>query len=188
MKGVWQALPARDEDKNTLAVIEASALSRCKFKFEPDYGVFRLHNVLPTGTTFPYAFGFVPSTLGEDGDPLDILVLTDEPPPVSTVIPCRLVAVLKAVQRENGDTISNDRLLGVAASSERYADCRARSDVDEKILQRISEFFEFYHGLQAKDFEALGWKGHNAAEKTLESGIRAFRKNGSPASSHKAAK
>lgn len=179
MKSAWEALPARDKDKHVLAVIEASALSRCKFKFEPDYGVFCLHNILPTGTTFPYAFGFVPSTVAEDGDPLDIVVLTDEPPPVSTVVPCRLVAILKATQKEDGETISNDRLLAVSVSSERYAACRVRTDVEEKVLQRIAEFFAFYHQEQGKKFEPLGWKGHTAAEKALEAGIKSFRKKNS---------
>ena len=78
-------LPA-SVDGNWLAVIEASANSRCKFKFEPALGAFVLESLLPTGTSFPYAFGFVPCTLGDDGDPLDVVVLTDEVPPVDTVI------------------------------------------------------------------------------------------------------
>ena len=168
-------LPA-SVDGNYLAVIEASASSRSKFKFEKQLGAFVLHGVLPTGTSFPYAFGFVPSTLGEDGDPFDIVVLTDEAPPVGTVLPCRIVAVLRAEQIEGGKHVRNDRLLGVAASSERFRQCHARKDVDAKILERIANFFEFYHAEQGKRFRTIGWKGRRIAIKNLERGCAAARK------------
>lgn len=168
-------LPA-SVDGNYLAVIEASASSRSKFKFEPQLGTFVLHGVLPTGTSFPYAFGFVPSTLGEDGDPLDIVVLADEAPPVGTVIPCRIIAVLRAEQIEDGKRIRNDRLLGIAVSSERFRRCHARKDVDAKILERIANFFEFYHAEQGKRFKTIGWKGRKAAIANLEHGCAAARK------------
>jgi inorganic pyrophosphatase len=165
-------------DGNYLAVIEASASSRSKFKFETNLDAFVLHGVLPTGTSFPYAFGFVPSTLGEDGDPLDIVVLTDEPPPVGTVVPCRIVAVLQAEQKEDGKRERNDRLLGVAVASERFRRCDGRKDVDAKILERIGRFFEFYHAEQGKKFEAIGWKGRKTALAALRRGCSAFAKRG----------
>jgi len=170
MKSAWDALPTKDEDDNVLAVIEASADSRCKFKFEPKYGVFLLHSLLPTGTAFPHAFGFVPATLGEDGDPLDIVVLADEPPPVATIVPCRIIAILEAEQTEQGKTIRNDRLLGVAAKSERYAQCVKRKDIDATVLDRIADFFRFYHREQGKQFEPRGWKSSRKAHEALEAG------------------
>ena len=135
-----------------------------------------LHSVLPTGTAFPYAFGFVPSTLGEDEDPLDIVVLTDEPPPVMTVVPCRLIAILEATQREEGEEIRNDRLLGVAVASERYAQCHHRKDIEETVLDRIAEFFAFYHREQGKKFEPLGWHGARKAAEVLDAGRKAARR------------
>lgn len=167
-------LPTRVGD-DYLAVIEASAASRCKFKFEPSLQAFSLHSLLPTGTSFPYAFGFVPSTLGEDGDPLDIVVLTDEAPPVATVIPCRIVAVLQAEQIENEERMRNDRLLGVATASERFSNCRARKDIEKTILDRIANFFEFYHAEQGKQFKPIGWKGRKTALAGIDKGRKAFR-------------
>jgi inorganic pyrophosphatase len=168
-------LPTCDDDGNHLAVIEASAESRSKFKFEPEYGAFVLHGVLPTGTSFPYAFGFIPSTLGEDGDPLDIIVLSDEPPPVGTIVPARVIAILEAEQREKGEKrIRNDRLLAVAAKSERYSRWRKRNDVETSILDRIASFFEFYHAEQGKEFKPLGWKSARTARELIEEGRRRF--------------
>jgi len=176
MKSAWEQLPAIDEDGQVLAVIEAASGSRCKFKFEPSLGVFQLHSVLPTGTAFPHSFGFIPGTLGEDGDPIDVVVMTDEPPPVSTVVPCRLIAILEAEQDEDGKTIRNDRLLAVAVSSERYAQCRHRKDIQETVLRRIADFFAFYHREQGKTFTPKGWKGPKTAQHALDAGRRAARR------------
>jgi inorganic pyrophosphatase len=176
MKSAWEQLPAIDDDGNVLAVIEAASESRCKFKFEPSLGAFQLHSVLPAGTAFPHSFGFIPGTLGEDGDPLDVVVMTDEPPPVSTIVPCRVIAILEAEQDEKGKTIRNDRLLAVAVSSERYAQCRHRKDVQETVLQRIADFFAFYHREQGKTFAPKGWKGAKTALQMLDAGRRAARR------------
>src|SRR5438309_393001 len=113
-------LPVQDEHGNYLTVIEAAAGSRNKCKFEPQYGAMVLHSVLPLGCSFPYAFGFIPSTCADDGDPLDVLVLLDEPVQPGTVVPARLVGILEAEQSEDGKTVRNDRVLAVAAKSECY--------------------------------------------------------------------
>ena len=167
-------LPTRAGD-DYLAVIEASADSRCKFKYEPALRAFSLHSMLPTGTSFPYAFGFIPSTLGEDGDPLDIVVLTDEAPPVASVIPCRIVAILQAEQIEKDERVRNDRLLAVAVASERFRNCHARKDIEKTILDRIANFFEFYHAEQGKQFKPIGWKGRKVAHTSIDKGRKAFR-------------
>jgi inorganic pyrophosphatase len=173
MKSPWDELPPRDEKGRVLAVIEASSESRCKFKFEPKRGVFELEGMLPTGTAFPHSFGFIPATLGQDGDPIDIVAMTDEPPPVSTVVPCRLVAILAANQTEKGKTIRNDRLLAVAECSERYHQVQHKKDIEQTILDRIAQFFAFYHREKGKTFLPIGWKGKGIAERALRLGIQA---------------
>ncbi len=77
-------------------VIETSKGSRNKLKYNPEQGLFELSKVLPAGAVFPYDFGFIPSTLGDDGDPLDVLLLLDEPVPAGCKIPARLVGVIEA--------------------------------------------------------------------------------------------
>jgi hypothetical protein len=100
-----------------VAVVETPRASRNKFNYDPEIGAFRLKRVLPLGSTFPYDFGFIPSTRAEDGDPLDVLLLVDEPAPVGCVVHVRLLGVIEAEQRElDGRRVRNDRLIAAGAT------------------------------------------------------------------------
>src|SRR5262245_43048840 len=104
-------------------IVETPAGSRNKFKHDPGSGMFKLSKVLPEGMMFPYDFGFVPSTRGEDGDPVDVLVLTDEPTFPGCLLECRLVGVLEAEQEErNQKKKKNPRLIAVAKQSLLYSE------------------------------------------------------------------
>src|SRR5438067_4122518 len=95
-------------------VIETSKGSRNKLTYNPEEGLFELSKVLPRGMVFPFDFGFIPSTVGDDGDPLDVLVLMDEPVPAGCKIAARLLGVIEAEQGKNGKLERNDRLIAVA--------------------------------------------------------------------------
>src|SRR5438876_10334707 len=97
------------------------------------------------GMMFPYDFGFIPSTLGEDGDPLDILVLMDAPAHVGCLIEVRVIGVIKAEQIDRGKTKSNDRLLGVAVHSYDHEDLETINDVSKTLLDQLEEFFISYN-------------------------------------------
>src|SRR6266480_920007 len=86
------------------AIIETPKGSRNKFDYDPDSRLFMLGGLLPEGMIFPFDFGFIPSTLGEDGDPLDILVLMDAPAHVGCLIEVRIIGVITAEQTEDGKT------------------------------------------------------------------------------------
>src|SRR4051812_15075878 len=94
--------------------IETPRGSRNKFKYEPAKKVYSLSKILPEGMVFPYDFGFVPATKGDDGDPLDVLVLTDEPLFPGCVVECRLIGVIELTQEEAGKKERNDRLIAAA--------------------------------------------------------------------------
>src|SRR3954462_7523869 len=102
------------------AIIEAAKYSRNKFKYDPETNLFKLTGLLPEGMMFPFDFGFIPSTLGDDGDPLDIMVLMDAPAQVGCLIDVRIVGIIEAKQVEDGETQRNDRVLGVAQESYEY--------------------------------------------------------------------
>ena len=92
MPQLLSTLPSIDPDtSDTIAVIDTPKGSPNKYKYDEEWGVFRLNTVMPKGSFFPYDFGFVPSTLGEDGDPLDVLVFMDDPAPVGCVLTVRLM-------------------------------------------------------------------------------------------------
>src|SRR6476661_7674647 len=90
------------------AIIETPKGCRNKFDYDPDTHLFVLGGLLPEGMLFPFDFGFIPSTLGEDGDPLDIMVLMDAPAHVGCLIQVRIVGIINADQTEDGRTVSNN--------------------------------------------------------------------------------
>src|SRR5215208_1072043 len=103
-------------------IIETPRGSRNKFNYDGGLGLFKLGGVLPAGAVFPFDFGFIPSTLGGDGDPLDVLVLMDEPAFTGCLVPSNLLGVIEAEQTEDGKTTRNDRLIAVAAKSRDHAE------------------------------------------------------------------
>ena len=109
-------LPAVDPETGRLnVVIDTPKGCRNKYKFDERNGLWRLSKMLPQGMSFPCDFGFIPSTRGEDGDPIDVLVFMDEPAFLGAIVPAQLIGVLEAEQTEDGKTIRNDRLVAVVA-------------------------------------------------------------------------
>src|SRR5579872_149354 len=119
------------------AIIETPKGCRNKFDYDPESNLFRLAGLLPEGMMFPFDFGFIPSTLGEDGDPLDILVLMDAPAHVGCLIEVRIIGVISAEQIQDGKTESNDRLLGVAIHSYDHEGLESINDVSKTLLNQV---------------------------------------------------
>ena len=163
--------PFDPESRELNAVIETPKGSRNKFKFDEKRRLFVLSGVLPAGANFPYDFGFVPATLGEDGDPLDVLVLMDEPAFVGCLVSARLVGVITARQTERDGTVErNDRLIAVAANSHLHDGVRTLADLSDTLLDEIEHFFVSYNEARGKRFEPTGRKGPRAARRLVERG------------------
>jgi len=165
-------LPAFDPDSQELnAVIETPKGSRNKFNYDPKHGLFRLGGVLPAGASFPFDFGFVPATLGEDGDPLDVLVLMDEPAFAGCLVPARLIGVIEAEQTEASQTAQNDRLIAVAADSHTHREVRSLEQVSENLIKEIEHFFVSYNQVKGKKFKPLGRFGPDRAKQLVDEAI-----------------
>jgi len=158
------------------AVVETPRGSRNKYKYDEQLGLFKVHKLLPTGTVFPFDFGFLPCTKAPDGDPLDVLVLMDEPAAVGCVVPSRLVGVIEAKQRQDGKSSRNDRVIGVAVSSHLYGDVEMLRDLRPDVLDRIDSFFVVYNQLQGRTFKPLGRYGASRALKLIRAGEAEFRR------------
>lgn len=171
---------AKDDDDLLTVIIETPRDSRNKFKYDPDAGCFALSGVLPAGHSFPYDFGFVPSTLGDDGDPLDVLVLMDEPAFPGCLIPCRLIGVIEAEQTEKGKTNRNDRLIAVYANSRTHEGLRDLADLHPNLLHEIEHFFVSYNQARGKQFKPLSRQGPDRARKLVEKGIAAHARKHRP--------
>jgi inorganic pyrophosphatase len=151
-------------------VIETPQGCRNKFSYKEKQGQFRLTKVLPQGMVFPYDFGFVPGTHAEDGDPLDVLVLMEEPAFPGCVVESALIGVIEAEEEKDGEKYRNDRVLAVATSSELYAEVRDISDLNDSVVHQIEKFFVNYQRVAGVGYEVLGIKGREAA-------VRAVRKS-----------
>lgn len=175
------ALPREDDETDAItAVIETPKGSSNKYDYDAKIGAFRLAGVLPEGSAFPYDFGFIPSTLGEDGDPLDVLVFLDAPIPIGCVLAVRLIGVIEARQREKkGDWITNDRLLAVAIHAHAHAHVQSIDDLRPHLLDEIEAFFRNYNALHGKEFEPLGRGGPKRARRLIDEGAQGWeRKHG----------
>ena len=166
------ALPAVDPDSGRLnVVVDTPQGSRNKYKFDEQHGQWRLSKVLPQGMYFPYDFGFIPSTRGEDGDPLDVLLLADEPAFPGCVVPARLIGVLEAEQTEGGKTIRNDRLVAVVETPYNPAEYRSLEEASPQRLDEIEHFFVSYNKMEGRQFKPLARHGADRAWELLEQGI-----------------
>ena len=159
-------------------IIETPKGSRNKFDYDEETGLFKLGGVLPAGASFPFDFGFVPSTVGGDGDPLDVLVLMDEPAFTGCLVRVRLVGVVEAEQTErDGETMRNDRLIGVAAESRLLKGVRTLKGLGPALLDEIEHFFVSYNDFKGKRFKPLGRFGPKKATELVEEGSKEFAKS-----------
>jgi inorganic pyrophosphatase len=156
-------------------IVETPSGSRNKFKYEPHSDLFLLHKVLPAGSVFPQDFGFIPSTLGADGDPLDVLVLMDEPTFPGNLVRARLIGVIEAEQTEAGKTIRNDRLIAVASACQDYHNVQELDDLDKNLVAQIEHFFVSYNQVEGRKFKPIGRPNAKQAGKLVEEGRKKFR-------------
>lgn len=170
-------LDAFDPESGGLnVVIETSQGSRNKFKCDDAQGLFRLSAVLPTGAVFPFDFGFVPSTRGEDGDPLDVLVLMDEPAFVGCLVPARLIGAIEAEQTEAGKQERNDHLIAVAAASYNHRDVRSLDELNRNLVKEIEHCFVSYNAPRGREFRPIGRCGPDQAEQSVQQTTERFRR------------
>ena len=170
-------LPHRlDTRKGTCrAIIETPKGCRNKFDYDRKSKLFMLGGLLPEGMMFPFDFGFIPSTLGEDGDPLDVLVLMDAPAHVGCLIELRLIGVISADQIANGKKESNGRLLGVAIHSYDHEHLSTIGDVSKSLLSQLEEFFISYNKQRGKKFRITGTGEPRKGVKFLKEGIKRYK-------------
>jgi inorganic pyrophosphatase len=169
-------LPAIDPDSGRVnVVVDTPKGSRNKYKLDEQTGQWRLSKILPAGLSFPYDFGFIPSTEEEDGDPIDVLLLGYAATFAGCIVPARLIGVIEAEQTENGKTIRNDRLIAAIETPFNPLAYRSLADVGEQELMEIEQFFVSYNRTQRREFKPLGRKDAERAEALLEQALKTER-------------
>ncbi len=164
------------EAQELSVIVDTPKGSRNKFNYDEERGLFKLGGVLPAGAVFPFDFGFVPSTLGGDGDPLDVLLLMDEPAFVGCLVEARLIGVIEAEQTEDGETTRNDRLIAVATKSRTHHEVRSINSIARNLVDEIEHFFASYNEMKGKQFKPLGRFGPLRARKLVYEGSKLFRR------------
>ena len=170
-------LPLYDSENRLRVVVETPRGSTIKYAHEPDLGAFVVSKFLSVGLCFPADFGFFPSTVAEDGDPLDALIFHETATFPGLVMPVRAIGVLRVLQREPGKKIRNDRIIAVpaAAGGTRLTDAR---DLDKGLRQRFEWFFSATDELEEKTLKFLGWKGPQTALKLIKECAERYGRNG----------
>jgi inorganic pyrophosphatase len=161
-------LPPFDPKSDALhVVIDTPKGCRNKFAWDKKREAYLLKSVLPAGAVFPFDFGSIPGTIGEDGDPLDALVLMEEPAFVGCLVEARLLGVIKGEQTEDGETERNDRVIAVALKSKTHTELNALSDMDATLVDEIEHFFVSYNKIRGKKFKPIGREGPKRARRLV---------------------
>lgn len=163
-------LPMRNEEGAIHVVVESPRGSTVKLKYEPRLRAFTISRPLTRGLRYPFDWGFIPSTEGPDGDPLDALVYWDVATWPGVVLPCRILGVLQVDQKKKKGKgrERNDRLLMVPVSALRAEHLRSYQDLSKRERQELEHFFLTAVAFENKDARILGWKGPQVAERLLE--------------------
>ena len=131
-------------------VIETPRDSREKYTYNPAVRGFILKKVLPLGMVFPFDFGFIPDTKGEDGDPLDAMVISEFKTFPGCSIDCRLIGLLKAEQSKGKKMIRNDRYFFVPETSTLYKHIKTVSNLPPQLVKELLFFFVAYNKEEGK--------------------------------------
>lgn len=166
-----------DDKGNLRVVIETPKGSRTKYAYDPACDCFNVKTVMPQGMSFPFDFGFIPSTEGGDGDPLDVLILMDFSLIAGAVLTARPIGIIAAKEKKKGeDWERNDRIIAVATHARTHDGVRSLKDLNSHLVEEITAFFVEYNKLHGKKFKPLHDAGPHAAQKAIEQGRKRFRK------------
>ncbi|MCA9486324.1 inorganic diphosphatase [Candidatus Woesearchaeota archaeon] len=163
MANLWHDVDRKKADEFNV-IIENPTGSRVKYEVDKETGLICFDRVLYSPMHYPCDYGFIPQTLWEDGDPIDVLVMTHEPLVPSCLIKCRPLGVLDMIDGGEGDA----KVLAVPVKDPRFENLKELSDVEPHILKEIKHFFTVYKDLENKKVEIGEWRDKAEAVKDIE--------------------
>ncbi len=163
------------ESKCLNVIVETPKGSRLKYAYDQKSGFLIVTKALPEGMVFPFNFGFIPKTLGDDGDPLDVLILNEEPVIAGCLLRVRPIAIVEARQTEKGEAVRNDRIIGQALSKETPLELQTL-ELKKETVSQIEFFFKAYNQLYGKKFKVLGTGGPKKATQMVRQGMKLYQR------------
>ncbi|NUP09686.1 MAG: inorganic diphosphatase [Polyangiaceae bacterium] len=162
-------LPTFKRDGVVRCVVESPQGSTSKYKYEPEIEAFELSRPLPKGLTYPFDWGFIPSTLAADGDPVDVMIIHDAPSHPGLVVASKLIGVLEVLQQEGDDApFRNDRVFAVPATSHREDEIGDVHDLPKRLRIELEAFFVAAAKLEDKKLQFLEWRGPAVAAQLVD--------------------
>lgn len=168
---LWRELPpGPDAPRVIYVVVEIPKRSRNKYEYDEEGGFIKLDRVLYSSLHYPGDYGFIPRTLHEDGDPLDVLVMTNEPTFSGCVIEARPLGIFHLMDRGKID----DKILAVPHTDPLFDQYRSLEDVPPHFLEEVAHFFSVYKDLEQVEVRAIGWEGQERAYEEIERAIQMY--------------
>lgn len=152
-------------------IIEINKGSKNKYEIDKETGIIALDRVMHTAQDYPFDYGFVPQTLWDDGDALDVIVLTTHPLSPGILVRVRPVAIMGMIDGGEAD----DKVIAVPVDDPRWDDVRTLSDINKHTLKEIEHFFSTYKKVQNKEVSVGGFKDMDEAKKAFEKGILMYK-------------
>lgn len=176
---LWHELPPGPDPPDVVYVIvEIPKGNRNKYEYHKTAGVIKLDRVLYSSLHYPGDYGLIPRTYYEDGDPLDVLVMINEPTFPGCVIEARPIGIFRMRDRN----LPDDKILAVPSTDPLSQDYHDVSDIPQHFLSEVAHFFEVYKDLEGARVEPLGWEGSAAALQQIEHAIELYKKDFQPPS------
>ena len=168
---LWRELPPGPRVPEVVfCVVEIPKGSRNKYEYQEDTGVIKLDRVLYSSMHYPGDYGIIPRTFCEDGDPLDILVMTNQPTFPGCLIEARPIGVFHMLDAG----LTDDKVLAVPATDPLFQDYHDIADIPQHFLAEVAHFFQVYKDLERVGIEALGWEPVVKAKEVIAQAIQLF--------------
>ena len=159
----FSKLPTWADKERIYAVVETPRNSRAKLEFDSKLLVFTLSKPLLAGLTYPYDWGFIPSTKAPDGDPLDVLIVHDAATYPGLVLCCTPIGILEVIQMKKGKKERNDRIFAVPDRSPFEGNLQDIRHLPRRAIEELEKFFEATNALESKKLQFRGWGGPSKA-------------------------
>lgn len=171
---LWHDIrPARMQPEDFLAVIEIEKGSKNKYELDKETGALRLDRILYTSTHYPANYGFIPRTYGDDGDPLDVLVLCSEILDPLTLVQCYPIGYISMLDGGKND----EKIIAIPFADPTYNTYKDISELPRHLFDEMSHFFSVYKTLEGKETVAGDVKGREEAQKVIQAAIANYKDN-----------